>query len=146
MSKTQNLLAGLAGAIALNILHESLKKTDSAMPRVDLLGEEALQKLLNYFGTGISNENDLYKATLAGDLFSNALYYSFIGAGKRKNIMANAVTLGLAAGVGALVLPKPMGLNPKPVTKTAKTKVLTIAYYLTGALVAGAVMKKMNKR
>jgi len=146
MSKTQNLLAGLAGAVALNVLHESLKKTDDIMPRVDLLGEEALQKLLGYFGTGISNENDLYKATLAGDLVSNAIYYSFIGAGKNKNIMANAVALGLAAGIGAVVLPKPMGLNPKPVTKTTKTKLLTIAYYLTGALVAGAIMKRTSRK
>lgn len=44
MSKMHNYLAGLGGAIALNVLHESVKRKDSEMPRVDLLGEEALQK------------------------------------------------------------------------------------------------------
>ena len=144
MSKLHNLLAGLGGAIALNILHETLKKKDNSMPRVDLLGEEALQKSLKYFGTSINDEATLYKATLAGDVISNALYYSVIGAGSNKHIWTRAITYGLSAGVGALTLAEPLGLNPEPVTKTPKTKVLTVAYYVAGAIVTGCILKAIK--
>jgi len=146
MSKIKNLLAGLGGAVALNVLHESLKKKGSDMPRVDLLGEEALQKSLQYFGTSIYDQSTLYKATLAGDVFSNALYYSLIGAGSNEHIWTRAITYGLAAGVGAITLPKPLGLDPEPVTKSQQTKVLTVAYYLAGAIVTGCIIKAMGKK
>ena len=145
MSKIQNLLAGLGGAIALNILHEGLKKRGDNMPRVDLLGEEALQKSLNYFGTSINDEATLYKATLAGDVISNALYYSLIGAGSKDHVWARAISYGLAAGVGAVTLPKPLGLDPEPVSKTQKTQVLTIAYYVMGAIVTSGIIKALAK-
>lgn len=146
MSTAKNLLAGLGGAIALNILHEGLKKTDSGMPRIDLLGEEALQKVLRYFGTGISGKDNLYAATLGGDIISNTLYYSTIGTGGTNGIWPKALTIGITAGIGALALPEPMGLDPEPVTKTTKSKVLTVAYYTAGALVTAAILKAMDSR
>ena len=140
----KNILAGAGGAIALNILHESLKKTSPDMPRVDLLGEEALQKVLNCFGGHIDDPGNLYKATLGADLVSNSLYYIFIGT-VSKNTFTKAVLLGLAAGIGAIALPKPMGLDPKPVTRSTQTKVLTVGYYLAGALVTVAILKALKK-
>lgn len=145
MNTTKNLLAGLGGAIALNIIHESLKHTGSDMPRVDLVGEEALQKGLAYVGKQINDENQLYRATLAADLFSNAIYYSFIGSGSGKNVWSRAVVLGLAGGIGAVALPKPVGLNPIPVTKTNQVKILTVSYYLAGALVTAALVCALKK-
>jgi hypothetical protein len=44
MTTARNLIAGLGGAIALNILHESLKRKSPDAPRIDKLGEEAVQK------------------------------------------------------------------------------------------------------
>lgn len=145
MSKIKNLLAGLGGAIVLNIIHETLKKKGTDMPRVDLVGEEALQKSLNYLGTSIDNDITLYKATLAGDVISNALYYSLIGGGSYKHIWTRAIFYGLSGGIGAVTLPEPVGLDPEPVNKTQKTKVLTVAYYLAGALVTGALLKAIAK-
>ena len=146
MSKVHNLLAGLGGAIALNILHEALKKKDKDMPRVDLLGEEALEKSLDYFDAGIHDKKTLYGATLAGDILSNALYYSAIGAGDHKYLWPRAVTIGVAAGVGAITLPEPLGLDDKPVTRTTKTKALTIGYYVVGALVTGCIVQALHKK
>jgi hypothetical protein len=146
MSKVQNLLAGLGGAIALNILHESLKKKDKDMPRIDLLGEEALQKTLQHFGGGIDDDNKLYAATLAGDVISNSLYYSMIGKGDPQYVWARAVAYGVAGGVGAITLPKPMGLDEGPVAHTNKTKALTVGYYLAGALVTAGILAALNKR
>lgn len=146
MSKITNLLAGLGGAVALNLLHESLKHKDKDMPRVDLVGEEALQKGLEYFGTEIKDENTLYKATLASDIISNAMYYSMIGKGGAANVFPRALAIGLAAGVGAVTLPEPMGLDDEPVTKTNKTKALTVGYYIAGALVTAAIIKAFNSK
>lgn len=146
MSKVKNIAAGLGGAIALNIIHESLKKHDKNMPRVDLLGEEALEKSLDYFDAEITREDTLYKATLAGDIISNTLYYSAIGAGNPKHIWARAVTMGITAGIGAITLPEPLGLDDEPVARTTKTKALTIAYYLAGALVTAGIAKALSKK
>ncbi|RZM18759.1 MAG: hypothetical protein EOO88_39875 [Pedobacter sp.] len=145
MGKLKNLLAGLAGAIALNVLHEGLRKKSNEVPRVDLLGEEALQKTLGYFGTQIEDEQTLYTATLAGDIVSNALYYSLIAAGDKKYLWPKAVFFGLSAGIGAIKLPKPMGLNPEPVAETSKKQVLTVGYYLFGAIVTALVVKSFKK-
>ena len=146
MSKVKNLIAGAAGAIALNVLHETLKKESDDVPRVDLLGEDAVQKVLKYFGSSVPDKASLYKTTLAGDLISNTLYYSLIGAGNQKYLWPKAVFLGLTAGIGAVKLPEPMGLDPEPVTKTDQVKVLTVGYYIFGAIVTGLVLNLMNKK
>lgn len=145
MSKIKNLLAGLAGAVALNILHESLKKTSSDMPRVDLLGEEALQKTIQYFGGNLDNKKDLYKVTLAGDILGNTLYYSLIGAGNPKYLWPKVAMMGLSAGIGAVRLPEPMGLDPEPVAKNNQIKALTVGYYVLGAAVTGLVLSLLKK-
>jgi len=146
MSTIQNLVAGLGGAIALNVLHESLKYTGTNMPRIDLLGEEALQKGLHYFNTGIDDKDRLYYATLAGDVISNSIYYSTIGIGKSKHVWLRAIAIGLAAGVGAVALPKPMGLDPQPVARNKRVATLTVAYYLAGAIVAGGLVKILGSK
>lgn len=146
MGTIKNLAAGMVGAVALNIIHESLKKRGTDMPRVDLLGEEALNNALGAFGTSIEDEDTLYKATLAGDILSNAIYYSAIGMGKQKYIWPRAILAGLTAGLGAVKLARPLGLDEKTVAKTDKTKGLTVAYYLAGALATGLVLKLLTKK
>jgi len=145
MNRLKKLLAGLAGAVALNVLHETMRKNSSEAPRVDLLGEEALQKTLVYFGGAIEDEQTLYNTTLAGDIVSNTLYYSLIAAGDRKYLWPKAIFLGLSAGIGAIKLPEPMGLNPEPVAETSKKQLLTVGYYLAGAIVTALVVKSFKK-
>ncbi|RBQ11305.1 hypothetical protein [Pedobacter miscanthi] len=146
MGKIKNLIAGLGGAVVLNILHESLKNKGNDMPHIDRLGEQALQKSLGYLNTGIEGEDNLYLAiTLAGDVAGNAVYYSLIG-GKNSLIWLKAIVLGLAAGIGAVTLPKPMGLDDAPVARNAKAATLTIAYYLTGALATAMILKLFKDR
>jgi len=145
MNKITNLIAGFAGAVSLNILHESLKNKSSNVPRVDRLGEEALGHALDFLGIGGKRGKALYGPTLAGDLISNTIYYSLIGSGNPKNVFSRSIVSGLAAGFGAVTLPKPMGLNPEPVAKNNQVKVLTVAYYLVGALVTATVVKAFRK-
>jgi hypothetical protein len=140
----KNFLAGLGGAIVLNILHESFKKSKVDSPRIDLVGEEALQKVVGYFGNKISDKQTLYNATLAGDLISNAAYYSMIG-NSPDQLWGKAVSMGLVAGIGAVTLPEQIGLDDKPVAKNTQVKALTVGFYLAGALATAAILKALSK-
>ncbi len=60
--------------------------------------------------------------------------------------MYRGAAYGLAAGIGAVTLPKPMGLNNAPVTKTTKTKILAVAWYLFGGVVSAVVMNQLKKQ
>lgn len=140
-----SLIGGLSGAVALNILHQAVKQFDHEAPRVDLVGEEALSKGLGKIGIEPPTGNKLFAATMAADLLSNAAYYSIVGACKKKHLPYAGALVGIAAGVGALTLTKPMGLSDAPVTRTKKTKVLTVTWYTFGGIVAGAVMMALRK-
>lgn len=144
MSAAKNLIAGLGGAIALNLLHESLKHRPGT-PRIDLLGEEALQKGLETVDAKINDAENLYKAALGADIISNTMYYATIGAGKDQNLWKRALTIGLTAGIGAVTLPEPMGLDENPVSGTLQKKAMTVGYYVAGALVTAGLLKLMAR-
>ncbi len=144
MGKIRNLIAGFTGAIALNMLHEAIRKQGDDVPHIHLLGEDALNKGLTTIGQPIANENQLYQATLATDVVSNALYYSLIGAGKSKYIWPKALGLGLSAGIGAIKLPETLGLNDEPVARNTQVKALTVGYYVFGALVTALTLKMLK--
>lgn len=143
MAAIKNIVAGLGGAIALNLLHEAFKHKKGT-PRIDLLGEEALQKTLEPIGQEIQNEDTLYAATLGADIVSNTMYYATIGAGGTANIWPRALALGLTAGIGAVKLPEPMGLDDAPVAASTQKQALTVGYYVFGALVTAALLKAMK--
>jgi hypothetical protein len=145
MGAIKNLTAGFLGALALNIMHETLRRKATNVPKINLLGEEALNKTLVGLGqTPITDEEELYNATLKADLISNTVYYSMIG-GKTKYIWPKAIFLGLSAGIGALKLPQPLGLDPTPVNATSQMRALTVGYYLFGALVTAFTLRTFSK-
>lgn len=146
MKLINSLIGGFAGAISLNILHETVKRYYDKAPRIDILGEEAMEKSMEAVGIDPPQGRELYLATLAGDVISNGFYYSAIGLGSTKNIWVKGAIAGLTAGVGALKLPAPMGLDDLPVTYSRETKALTVSWYLFGALVATAVIQALEKK
>ncbi|RZK52212.1 MAG: hypothetical protein EOO91_19730, partial [Pedobacter sp.] len=106
MGLIKNLISGFIGSVALNLLHETLRKNETNVPKINLLGAEALNKtLINVGQPAITDDEELYKATLKADLISNTMYYSLIG-GKSKLIWPKAIILGLSAGIGAVKFPK----------------------------------------
>jgi len=142
----ENIAGGLAGAAVLNILHETVKRLDADAPRVDLVGEEALSKSLESIGVEPPKGDALFGATLVADIFSNALYFSAVGTGKKKNLLLLGAGYDLAAGIGAITLTKPLGLDDRPINRTAKTKALTVAFYLVGGLVSALTIKGLRKK
>lgn len=137
---------GLAGACAITLIHETARKVVPNAPRMDLLGMNALTKGLKIIGAATPKERQLYSWSLAGDLLSNSLFYSFAGIEKLDNTLAKGAVLGLAAGLGAVLLPKPLGLDEEPTNRTIETKIMTVGLYVIGGLVAAAVMKLADRK
>ena len=146
MRTTSSLIGGLAGAATVTLLHESIRRVVPEAPRMDRLGMPAISKGLKKAGRRVPKETELFTVAMAGDLVSNAIYYSTAGIGNEKNIWIRGGLLGLAAGLGAVLLPEPLGLNSKYSNRTAATQLMTVGLYVTGALVATAVTKLLNKK
>lgn len=143
--KYASLISGLAGSLALTILHETIRKNVALAPRMDLMGEEGLAKVLSAAGIPVPDEPKLFNLTMGGDIVGNAGYYALVAAAPKHPVVAGAV-LGAAAGIGALVLPDKLGLNKEYSNATPKTQFLTLAIYFVGGIVAGAVYKVLDKR
>lgn len=137
-SLTQALGSGLGGAVILNILHETVRhlRPEDA-PRMDVLGKRGLRKLIIKADAPQPDDDTAYGLTMLGDMVSNGLYYSFVGTGK--GVWWRGAALGLAAGVGGVVLPGPMGLGEAPSNRTPQTKVMTVAWYFIGGLAAAGI-------
>jgi hypothetical protein len=140
------LEGGLAGAVALTIIHESLKNIFPKAPRMDLLGKAAVAKGLRGAGLKVPSGPKLYAVTMAADVLSNALYYSLTGVGGNKGAVARGAGLGLAAGIGAVTLPNYLGLPDAPSSRTTETKLMTVGLYVVGGIVASLVLKALSKR
>lgn len=145
MKLLSSLAAGFAGAIALTALHETARRLRPAdAPRMDVLGERGLRKLLGLADLPQPDGDTAYTATMLGDIVSNGLYYSLVGSGKHS--LRRGLLLGAAAGVGGVVLPGPLGLGDGPSNRTPQTKAMTVAWYTVGGLVAGAVARALRPR
>jgi hypothetical protein len=140
------LEGGVAGAAALTLIHESIKKVVPYAPRVDLLGMKAMAKGLRVIGAKSPGERKLYGWSLTGDLVGNALFYSFAGIGKKENALVRGAGLGLAAGLGAVLLPEPLGLPSRHTNRSLETKILTVGLYVIGGIVAAGVMKLIDRK
>ena len=145
MKLLPSLAAGFAGAVALNVLHETVRRLrPQDAPRMDLLGERGLRQLFAKADAPQPDDQQAYLLTMAGDLVSNGLYYSFVGSSKHS--LRRGLALGVAAGVGGVALPGPLGLGTAPSGRTPQTQAMTLAWYTVGGLVAGAVAQALRKR
>lgn len=142
----QAISGGIAGACAVTALHESARRTVPEAPRMDILGMRAISRGLEAMGCEPPREERLHEAALAGDLVSNSLYYSLIGLGKPEDAVRNGALLGLAAGLGGVLLPGPLGLGEAPSNRTRATQGMTIAWYLLGGVAAGLAYRYLAAR
>jgi hypothetical protein len=143
---TNALLSGLGGAVALNVLHETARQVVPEAPRVDILGKRGIIKITKATGLPTPTGNTLYATAMAGDITSNALYYSLIGLAKPRAVWPLGAVLGMLAGAGAVTLPEPMGLGDEPVRRTSATAAMTVAWYTVGGLATAAIFSWLNRR
>lgn len=146
MKKTNaNMLGGLVGAIVLNIIHQTAKRFTGNAPHVDEIGEEALSKTIKRAGHTPPAGNKLFLSTLAADVVANAIYYSLVGRAGQKQLLLKGAGWGSLAGIGALALTKPLGLDDQPVNRTRETQLMTVAWYTIGGIAAAYAIKCLNK-
>lgn len=145
MAVLESLNSGLAGAVALTAVHEIARRTIEDAPRMDLLGQRAIGNISEMvFGEQPSDEA-MHETSLVGDIAANSLYYSLVGAGPREGAIIRGGVLGLIGGVGAVVLPGPMGLGSDPSNHTNATRAMTIAWYTIGGVAAGAIYRLLAR-
>jgi len=137
------LSAGACGALTTNVLHEVLRRAVPDAPRVDLLGMQALTRMIATRSEPPKG-GSLYAATLAADLLSNTAYFSLAGLVPRSKTVTAGVVLGIAAGIGAVALPRPLGLDASTTSRTVTTKALTIGLYVAGGLVTGSLLAALQ--
>ena len=138
--------SGLAGAAALTAIHETARRRLPHAPRMDVIGMRALGRTMTRAGIDPPPGRRLFYETLAGDVLSNAAYYSLVAVGRPDRVWRRGLLLGLAAGVGAVLLPPLLGLGRSPDTKTPVTQALTVAWYVAGGLAAAAAASTVFER
>ncbi len=138
-------VGGFAGACALTLINQVIAKLDKKAPRLDLLGMNAVAKFVKSPTGAPDIVQKLLPMSVAGDLVSNTLYYGLAGGGSKQKTLIKGALLGLGAGLGAVALPKPMGLDETPTNLTSKTQALTVLYYVLGGLVAAATMNAIQE-
>jgi hypothetical protein len=138
MNAIRGLAAGGAGAVATTLVNEVARRYVPAAPRLDLLGTRGLDALAGRAGVRLGTRAR-YAAALAGDLLSNGLYFA-LAARARRPVRAG-LALGVAAGLGAVVLAPALGFGRRPVRATGRTAALTVAWYTLGGFVAGVLAR-----
>ncbi len=132
-------VSGVAGAVALTTVHQVARLLTDNAPRMDVVGVRALTRGVHMADLTLPGPATLHTAALAGDLVCNSAYYSLATTWTR------GIVLGVAAGVGALVLPPRMGLGAPPKSDRLSNKVMTVAWYVAGGLVSAATATCLSR-
>jgi hypothetical protein len=147
MAVSNNLLAGtlagVAGAVSVNLMHEITRQITPKAPRMDLVGMRAVARITDALDA--PRPDNLRTATFVGDVVANSLYYSLVAAAGPREALAAGAILGAAAGFGGVLLPPPMGLGDEEVNRTPATQVLTVGMYLAGGLIAALTYRLVAK-
>ena len=141
-SVLQALSSGLAGAVAVTLVHETARRFIPDAPRMDVLGMRAIARGMYKMDEQPPEGEELFRWSILGDLVSNTLYYSLVATGQQP--WFKGVLMGSLAGVGGVLLPGPLGLGTEPSGRTPQTKAMTIAWYLLGGLVTAAVAQAFH--
>jgi hypothetical protein len=145
LDRTNAFVAGTAGAATLTLAHEALRQLVKDPPRMDLLGMNALSRILRGLGLPSPRGQKLRGYTLLADIVANAIYFAPIAASRRFTI-ARGATLGAIAGLGAIVLTPMLGLPKRHRGVDARGQLLTIGLYVAGGIAAAAMASLLRKR
>ena len=138
------LMAGMVGAVALTAVHQLARRLSDDAPRMDVLGERAIARTVHAAGGTLPLPRTLHRWALAGDIVANSAYYSMVACGRDAHMWTRGVALGLAAGAGALVLPRRLGLGDAPKSDHLPNQLMTVAWYLIGGLAAACAGRTLK--
>jgi hypothetical protein len=141
--KLASAVGGLAGAAALTLINQGVSKIDKNAPRLDLLGMNAVAKVTK---PKLPIIDKFFPLALGGDIISNSLYFAMAKGKTKEQTLIRGALLGLGAGLGALTIPQRIGLSSGPVTRSTKTKALTVAWYIIGGIIAAATINMVDRQ
>lgn len=134
------LISGVAGAATLTAVHQAARMLTKDAPRMDVVGMRAITRGADAADADVPHDRRLYNMALAGDLVFNSAYYALA------TTWVRGAALGLAAGVGALVLPQKLGLGHPPQSQLLSNQVMTVAWYVLGGLAAAWTAQCLAQR
>ena len=146
MSVLKTLASGLIGSATLTAVHQGAKRFIPNAPHVDAIGRRAVARGIRALGGTPPRGQRLHNTALAGDLLSNALYYSLMDMGHPRHRVLRGALLGLVGGLGAVFLPERMGLGRQPGERWPRTPLMTVAWYTLGGVASGAVRQLWDRR
>jgi hypothetical protein len=111
---------------------------------MEVMGERAVVKVLHAADREPPRGRALYRWSMAGDLLSNTLYYSLVGIGFPQRAWLGGTLLGLGAGLGAVTLPRALGLGRQPSARSPLTQALTVAWYTLGGLATAGTFRALR--
>ena len=138
-------LAGACGAVALTVVHQLARRMSDDAPRLDVMGERAIERSLQAAGAQVPPPQQLHQWALAGDLLANSAFYSLVTCGRDAHVWRRGIVLGLGAGACALLLPKQVGLGDPPKSDHLANQIMTVAWYLVGGLAAAAAGQGLQR-
>jgi hypothetical protein len=136
--------SGAVGAGVLTLVHEGARRLWPGAPQVHALGMRAVARGARAAGRRPPDRPARYRWALAGDLAANAAYYALVGLVGPPRAPRAGVLLGLGAGLGAALLPEPLGFGRQPGQRAPVTQFLTAAWYTAGGLAAGAAYRALS--
>lgn len=139
------LAGGLAGTLTVASMHEAMRRITPNAPRMDLLDMGLIKKGLKSMHKKAPAESALQRWAVGGELFCDTAWYGIIAMGGKKGVWRRGILLGLIAGVGAVLLPKPLGLPQEPSNKTLGTQIMTVGLYVMGGIAAAAITQLVDK-
>ncbi len=113
---------------------------------MDIVAMRGIARLLTRLDVRIPSNRVLHRLALAGDLLANSAYYAAVAYGRAERAPLRGAVLGTLAGLGALVLPRRIGLGEPPFSAEQRNRVMTVGWYLVGGVVAGCVHWLLERR
>ena len=146
MMSWRSLASGFAGAVALTAAHEFGRSRLPNAPRMDVVGMRALRRFVPALRYERPRSTRLRRLALIGDLIANTLYYSGVDAPSSRQTWRRAGTLGFAAGVSAITVPPALGLDKEPRAQHRASQLMTIAWYVAGAVAAATEANGIGRK
>jgi hypothetical protein len=139
MSSIATFVGGLAGALTVTAVNETVRQFVPKAPHLELLGIRAVRQLFIKAEEPVPDSQNVYGIAMGGELMANASYYSLAGKSTTRGIL-----LGLAAGLGGIYLPDKLGLGEAPTNRTLTTQIMTVGYYVLGGIVAAKTARALS--
>jgi general stress protein 26 len=136
------LAAGLSGAVALTVAHEAGRRFLPYAPRMDRVAGRGIARLL---GSASPRGPALYLSALGGDLLANSLFYAAGFARGPRRPWTRGLLLGTLAGLGAVTLPKRLGIEPPRRARRPSSHRLTVAWYALAGLAAAGCYRALAR-